>query len=180
LEAHGSACKYFKTSEGGENGSFAKPLYGLKPVSRVQRSSFVADKAEFRCTKPHKSSHTQLSQTEAKLLRRGGIKALSRDHGKCDRSFLSPLRLPVPPSRLYVEVLDYTAYFKPIPSSLNRRHYTVANFTRLNLFVETLDLLIRWRFYHSLSLEEDTAIRSSHGDCKRCRVSKYQMRPQIG
>jgi hypothetical protein len=26
---------------------------------------------------------------------------------------LSPLRLPVPPSRLYVEVIDYTAYFKP-------------------------------------------------------------------
>ena len=30
------------------------------------------------------------------------------------RRILSPLRLPVPPSRLYVEVLDYTAYFKPI------------------------------------------------------------------
>ena len=31
---------------------------------------------------------------------------------------LSPVRLPVSPPGLYVEVLDYTAYFKPIPSSL--------------------------------------------------------------
>jgi hypothetical protein len=28
--------KYLKTSEGGENDSFAKPLYGLIPVSRVR------------------------------------------------------------------------------------------------------------------------------------------------
>ena len=27
------------------------------------------------------------------------------------RRILSPLRLPVPPSRLFVEVLDFTAYF---------------------------------------------------------------------
>src|SRR5580704_523381 len=27
------------------------------------------------------------------------------------RRILSPLRLPVPPSRLYLEVLDFTAYF---------------------------------------------------------------------
>ena len=29
-------CKYLKTSEGGENGSFAKPLYWLIPVPRVR------------------------------------------------------------------------------------------------------------------------------------------------
>ena len=29
-------CKYLKTNEGGGNDSFAKPLYGLTPVSRVR------------------------------------------------------------------------------------------------------------------------------------------------
>jgi hypothetical protein len=36
LRGIGSACKFFDTSEGGENGSFAKPLYELTPVPRVR------------------------------------------------------------------------------------------------------------------------------------------------
>jgi hypothetical protein len=39
LRVIGSACKFFDTSEGGENGSFAKPLYGLTPVPRVRIST---------------------------------------------------------------------------------------------------------------------------------------------
>ena len=36
LQGFGHDCKCLKTSEGGENGSFAKPLYWLIPVPRVR------------------------------------------------------------------------------------------------------------------------------------------------
>jgi hypothetical protein len=35
----------------------------------------------------------------------------SNPHGRKGRRILSPLRLPVPPSRLYVEVTDFKVYF---------------------------------------------------------------------
>ena len=45
---------------------------------------------------------------EAKLWCREGE---SNPQGTKYRRILSPLRLPVPPSRHFVEALDYTAYF---------------------------------------------------------------------
>jgi hypothetical protein len=43
-----------------------------------------------------------------KLLEVPEKKPLSRETRKAQRSFLSPLRLPVPPSRLYLQVLEFT------------------------------------------------------------------------